>query len=132
MPSLMVRTKMIFNELVAIDARLKELGIAAESVLKEAKKMYKEHGEDTCDQVKQFKVIAMKAKSGLLSDQDDCKNFKRCQYWNRGYCREAGSKCLYYDPPDDCQQHLQEGRCSNQGCGQRHRKICKYWNTRSG
>ena len=43
-PSLMVRTKMIFNELVAIVARLKELGIAAESVLKEAKKMYKEHG----------------------------------------------------------------------------------------
>ena len=47
MPSLMVRTKMIFNEIVAIDARLKELGIAAESVLEEAKKMYEEHGEDT-------------------------------------------------------------------------------------
>ena len=61
-----------------------------------------------------------------------CTNLKRCRYWNRGYCREGTSRCPYYHPPDDCQEHLQEGLCSTQGCQLRHRNKCKYWGTKAG
>ena len=71
---------------------------------------------------------------GILCNEDNikCTSPKRCRYWNRGYCKEGATKCPYYHPPSDCQQHLQEGRCSSQGCGLRHRKRCKYWGTPAG
>ena len=133
-PSLVVRTGLIFKELFHIDSRLKELGIEAECVLEETKQMYLEVGEDKSKEVIQLENIAMKAKMGVLCGEDKikCTSSKRCRYWNSGYCREGTTKCPYYHPPSDCQQHLQEGRCSSQGCGLRHRKRCKYWGTQAG
>ena len=129
-PSLVVRSKLIFNEILAIDSRLKQLGIEAEFVLEETKQMYVQYGEEPDDELKQFKSIVTKAKLGVFGEKDKCSSPIRCKFWNRGYCRE-GTNCAFYHPADDCLQHLQEGRCSSQGCQLRHRKICKYWRKNS-
>ena len=134
-PILIVRTEQVFKEIFAIDQRLRQLGVEAESLLEETKEMYNQYGEKRSTELKHFESIAKKAKMGVLvagEDKDKYTNFKRCRYWNKGYCREGTPKCPYYHPPDDCQQHLQKGRCSSQGCPLRHRKKCKYWETKAG
>ena len=131
-PTLTVRTEHVFKEIFATDERLKQLGIEAESLLEETKEMYKEYGEKSTTELKHFENIVRKAKAGVLSAGEDkvkCTNLRRCRYWNTGYCREGTSKSPYYHPLDDCEQHLQEERCSSQGCQLRHRKKCKYWGT---
>ena len=103
-------------------------------MLQEPKQMYVEVGEEKSKEVIKLESIAIKAKLGILCNEDNikCTSPKRCMYWNRGYCREGTNKCPFYHPPSDCHQHLQEGRCSSQGCGLRHRKRCKYWCTLAG
>jgi hypothetical protein len=96
--------------------------------------MYVEVGEEKSKEVIKLESIAIKAKLGILCNEDNikCTSPKRCMHWNRGYCREGTNKCPFHHPPSDCQQHLQEGRCSSQGCGLGHRKRCKYWGTLAG
>ena len=130
---LAVRTAVVFNEIFAINARLKHLGIQAEFLVEETKQMCLEYGEEWNKELVQFDNIASKAKIGVLGGEEQRKcSQKICRYWNKGYCREGSTKCAFYHPPDDCQQHLQEGRCSSKRCGLRHRKICKFWNTNEG
>ena len=130
----MERTELIFNEIFLVDSRLNQLGIEAECVLEETKQMYVDCGEEKSKELIKLENIAMKAKMGVLCGKDKIQGTSstRCRYWNRGYCKEGATKCPYYHPPSDCQQHLQEGRCSSQGCGLRHRKRCKYWGTPAG
>ena len=122
------------NEILFTNARLQQLGMEAENVVTEVKKMYKESGEESGEGLMQFENMVINAKKGVLGNEikDKCTSERRCRYWNRGYCREGTTKCPFHHPPDDCQQHLLEGRCSSQGCGQRHRKRCKYWGTPIG
>ena len=130
---LAVRTAAVFNEIFAINAKLKHLGIQAESLVEETKQMCIEYGEEWNKELVQFENIASKAKIGVLGGEEQRKySQKRCRYWNKGYCREGSTKCAFSHPPDDCKQHLQEGRCSSKGCGLRHRKICKFWRTSEG
>ena len=133
-PTLVVRTEVVLKEIFAIDTRLKQLGIEAESLLKETKHMNKEYGEDMRNEFKHFENIVRKAKAGVLVSEVKVRSpsQKRCRYWNRGYCREGISNCPFYHPPDDCGQHLQEGCCSSQRCALRHRKRCKYFETQAG
>ena len=65
-PSLVVRSKQIFNEIFAIDSRMKQLGIVAELVLEETKQMYVQYGEEPEDELMQFKSIVTKAKLGVF------------------------------------------------------------------
>ena len=62
-------------------------------MLEETNQIYVEYGEQTCEELKQFISIAMKAKIGVFEEKDKKKKMspKRCRYWNRGYCREGTS-----------------------------------------
>ena len=134
MLTVMERFQWFSNEIQSTDARLKQLGMEGEYVVEEIKQMFKESGQECGKELKQFENLVMKAKQGVLGGdvKEKYKSVKRCRYWNRGYCREGTTKCPYFHPPDDCQQHLLEGRCSRQGCGHRHRRKCKYWGTKQG
>ena len=134
MPNVMERFQWFTKEISSTNVRLMQLGMEAEDVVKEMEQMFKEAGEEIGDGLKQFKNVVINAKKGVICGkiEEKCRSKKRCRYWNRGYCREGSTKCPFYHPPDDCQQHLAEGHCSSQGCGQRHRKRCKYWGTKQG
>ena len=131
MPNVMERFQWFTKEISSTNVRLMQLGMEAEDVVKEMEQMFKEAGEEIGDGLKQFKNVVINAKKGVICGkiEEKCRSKKRCRYWNRGYCREGSTKCPFYHPPDDCQQHLAEGHCSSQGCDQRHRKRCKYWGT---
>ena len=62
MPTLLVRTKVVFNEIFAIDTRLKQLGTEAECLLDETKQMNVEYGAEMNKELKQFESIVRKAK----------------------------------------------------------------------
>ena len=111
------------NEILSTNARLQQLGMEAEYVVTKIKNMYKESGEESGEELKQFENMVINAKRGVLGGEikDKCTSARRCRYWNQGYCREGTTKCPFYHPLDDCQQHLQEGRCSCQCCGHRRR-----------
>ena len=70
--------------------------------------MYIEYGEENTNELKQLKLsfvyLGLKMKVNALTQ-------KKCRYWNKGYCREG---------------------TFTQGCQQRHRKKCKYWDTKPG
>ena len=52
---------------------------------------------------------------------------KMCRYWNRGFCREK-KECKYTHCREDCENHLDKGKCVDKACPKRHRKECKYFN----
>ena len=124
MSNVMERFEWFSIEIQSTDAKLKQLGIEGEYIVKEIKQMFKESGQECGEGLKQFENLVTNAKKGVLGGdvKEKCKSVKRCRYWNRGYYREGTTKCPFYHPLDNCQQHLQEGRCSSQGCGQRHRR----------
>ena len=128
-PSLLERFEYVCQDLVVTNQRMHDLGVEAEYIIIQATQQFGSN-----EVLEQFKDIAQKAKQGVFVEKKNVKTpkDKRCKWWNKGYCREGTTKCLYSHPTGDCQQHLQEGRCSTQGCKLRHRKMCKYWGTPAG
>ena len=62
-PSLAVRTEVVFKEIFAIDARLKQLGIEAESLLNKTKKqMNRDYEVDMRNELRHFDFLLRKAK----------------------------------------------------------------------
>ena len=64
------------------------------------------------------------------SDQNRKREEAKCKYWNKGYCCKC-DECSWFHPEEDCQEHVQEGKCYNRKCSKRHIKICKYWASQS-
>ena len=87
----MERTELIFNEILLVDSRLKQLGIEAESVLEETKQMYVDCGEEKSKELIKFENIAMKAKMGVLCGKDKIQgtSSKRCRYWKEVTAKRA-------------------------------------------
>ena len=54
------------------------------------------------------------------------RNGNKCRYYNRGHCKYR-DRCKFYNPQHICKRHLESGRCDDNDCGQRHPKVCKYW-----
>ena len=122
--SLPERFGLVFTEIIATNKKLQDLGVEARSVILQAKLQI-----GTNDQLEELDKMATKAMKGVLSSKTI--NMKRCKWYNRGYCRE-GTRCPYSHPLGDCQQHLQQERCTSQGCNMRHRRRCKYWESSTG
>ena len=79
------------------------------------------------------KKAAGKEDVDAMEDVNDVevKKFRRCKWWNGGFCREK-KNCSFSHPLEDCENHL-KGGCTTKGCKtKRHRKQCKYFNTESG
>ena len=114
----------VYQELVATNQRLHDLGIEATNIVQQVKSQI-----GTSEVLDKFENIAKNAMKGVL-----CINtpgLRRCKWWNRGHCKE-GTMCSYNHPLPDCQQHLQDGHCTSQGCSLRHRRRCKFFGTPAG
>ena len=71
----------------------------------------------------ELKIIAIEKHQ----EPENIKSFKRCRYFNRGYCKK-GSDCLYSHPQETCQEYLESGSCASfRSCRKRHPKECRYW-----
>ena len=75
--------------------------------------------ETTLEEVK----IEVKAK-------DSTSNI-RCRYFNKGYCKNIPD-CYFDHTNEDCEQYIASGKCKDISCIKRHRKICKYWESKDG
>ena len=51
---------------------------------------------------------------------------KKCKYYDKGYCKYL-KKCRYFHPIDICKTHLEEQKCKEKGCRERHPKACKWF-----
>ena len=54
------------NEIQSTDAKLKQLGIEAEYIVKELKQMFKESGQECGEELKPFQNLVTNAKKGVL------------------------------------------------------------------
>ena len=61
----------------------------------------------------------------------DKKNPKKCRYWDRGYCN-CKTKCKFVHPPANCKEYIQDSKCGNKECSQRHPKACKWDQSNDG
>lgn len=118
----------IFQEIMYHNSRLAVLGVEAIKVLD----LIKVEGVQE-EVLEPFVEVANKAAEAETTTKKEVKekDLKRCKWWNRGYCREKEG-CSFSHPAGDCQDHLQGG-CHTKGCRTlRHRKICKYFDSRTG
>ena len=57
---------------------------------------------------------------------------RKCRYNNRGHCRYR-DRCKYYHSESICKIYLENKKCDDKSCMDRHPKVCKYWlKNRSG
>ena len=59
------------------------------------------------------------------------KSTRKCRYYNKGYCK-LGTSCGFGHLDIDCKHHLAGEECRERGCQKRHRKLCRYWKSKSG
>jgi hypothetical protein len=50
---------------------------------------------------------------------------KRCRYFNRGYCKFT-TKCRFVHTKQVCKDHIQNMKCENKDCLDRHPRVCKW------
>ena len=50
----------------------------------------------------------------------------KCRYYDRGHCKYKRG-CKYFHPRDICKYYLDNGKCMEKSCVDRHPKVCKFW-----
>ena len=74
-----------------------------------------------------LEMKVMKAPQIVKDKDTEEKLQKRCNYDDRGYCRN-GNGCKYQHFAQICENFLKDGKCeARRGCKSRHPTICKYW-----
>ena len=66
--------------------------------------------------------------------EDEGKNEKiekKCRYHNRGHCKYK-KECRFRHSNNICKTHLEDGKCDQKVCQNRHPKVCKWWQGNSG
>ena len=56
---------------------------------------------------------------------------KKCKYFNKGHCK-IKSDCKFSHPNEICQIYLAGEKCDQKSCNNRHPKVCKWLQGRSG
>ena len=51
---------------------------------------------------------------------------RKCRYHNRGFCKMK-EECEFLHSENICEKYLQDGKCLQQDCPERHPKDCRYW-----
>ena len=54
------------------------------------------------------------------------KKIRKCRYYDRGYCKYK-CDCNYFHSKNICKDYLENGKCENKSCMERHPKVCKFW-----
>ena len=67
----------------------------------------------------------------LLKQNSEDSQKVTCQYYNRGFCK-IGPDCAFFHSKSDCANHMIGKHCGDRQCRQRHRLICKYWDSPKG
>ena len=68
-PAVIERFGWFSNEILSTNARLQQLGMEAEYVVTKIKNMYKESGEESGEELKQFENMVINAKRGVLGGE---------------------------------------------------------------
>ena len=67
----------------------------------------------------------------LLKEKSNDSLKRTCKYYNRGFCK-IGSDCAFIHPKTDCANHMMGKPCGDLQCKNRHRLVCKYWDSPKG
>ena len=54
-----------------------------------------------------------------------------CKFYSKGFCKH-GSLCSFSHSSLDCKDHTENGKCDRNNCPDRHRDVCKFYNSRRG
>ena len=64
--------------------------------------------------------------------EEDMTTSKYCKHYQQGYSKN-GRKCrLLSHEASDCKSYILDGKCDNNSCRKRHRKVCQYWKQECG
>ena len=118
----------VFSEISYHNSRLVVLGNEAIKVLEIMRK--EGMPMEVHDPLFEVAITAAGVKNkNTIKQEEQIK--KRCKWYNRGFCREKGG-CSYEHAKEDCQEHL-NGGCTIKGCSTlRHRRKCRYFNSKEG
>ena len=64
----------------------------------------------------------------MESNEGNGNTAKKCKYFNRGHCKYK-VRCSYTHPKEICKRYLEQGKCNQIKCNERHPKVCKFWST---
>ena len=115
------------SEISYCNERLQLLGSASMKVINIMKTNHPDSDHGDLNKLEAYAMKAVKCGGYII---DDKRRARRCNWWNRGYCRE-GTSCPYSHQAEDCREHV-EGGCKVQGCSLRHRRRCKHWASAAG
>ena len=62
----------------------------------------------------------------MESNKGNGKTAKKCEYFNRGHCKYK-VRYSYTHPKETCKRYLEQGKCNQIKCNERHPKFCKFW-----
>ena len=93
--------------------RLQLLGSASIQVINTLKANHPDSDHGDLEKLEEYAIKAVKCGGHMI---DDKRILRRCNWWNRGYCRE-GTSCPYSHHAKDCREHLElNGSCRVPGC----------------
>ena len=64
-------------------------------------------------------------KDEIKEDNIAKKAKRKCRYFNGGYCKYK-QKCRYIHPKDICKEYIQNQKCEDKECLDRHPRECKW------
>ena len=70
------------------------------------------------------KIIESLKKNNGKEKAEESQKETKCRYWNRGYCR-VGENCHFSHQKEDCQRHIQTGKCEDRKYQGRHTNPCR-------
>ena len=94
------------------------------------KKVNKNH-EEEIHAIKRIDIEIEKLERKVDSKKEEgndrgIRERKKCKFFNRGYCRYK-SECKFAHPGEICKIYLEEKKCNDKTCADRHPKVCKWW-----
>ena len=95
---------------------------------------YEEDLEQIADVLINLEIEVKNEKKSLLKKdiiEGDMTTSKYCKHYQQGYCKN-GSKCQLSHQASDCKSYILDGKCDNNSCRKRHRKVCRYWKQEFG
>ena len=95
---------------------------------------YEEDLEQISDVLIKLEIEVKNEKKSVLNKdriEGDMTSSKYCKHYQQGYCKN-GSKCQLSHQASDCKSYILDGKCDNNSCRKRHRKVCRYWKQECG
>ena len=124
MSDLVEKCKLLVAEELRLLDLIEDFKKKKKTILRDVQEQIKVTSDDEL-----VKVEAELQKVTIDIKVEESKTKRRCRYFNRGYCK-VGSNCEFDHSQGDCERHLGGEHCRERDCEKRHRKVCKYWDSK--